>query len=452
MRVPLWISGLCLFAGMSCAQATPLLLQTPSVSATRIAFAYGGEIWTVPRTGGAASLLVGGEGTAMDPVFSPDGAWVAYTDTANGNNDVFVVATAGGTPRRLTWHPANDAAVGWSPDGKSVLIRSNREASNDSSQLYLLPLSGGLPQALPLSMAEQGAFSPDGKQIAYNPVFQWEPDWRDYRGGQTPRIWIARLSDSSIVKLPHANANDSDPMWMGDTVYFLSDRDGPATLYAYAVGSGKLTRLIDNQGFPIDGAAAAGGSMVYSQMGVLHLYNVASGHDQRVPVRVDGPLPQTVPHFEKVAKQIQHAGISPTGARAVFEAHGEILTVPADKGDIRDITNTSDAAERDPAWSPDGKSIAYFSDAGGEYALTIRSQDGLGQPPSFFYSPVWSPDGKRIAYSDKRLNLWVIDLDHPTPVKVDTDRFDTPLHEFDVSWSPDGRWLTYTKQLPNHLR
>src|SRR6185312_4416602 len=234
----------------------------------------------------------------------------------------------------------------WTPDGKGVLIRSHRDATNDSDQLYVMPLSGGPPTALPLPMAEQGAFSPDGSHIAYNPIFQWEPDWRDYRGGQTTRIWIARLSDSSIVKLPHANASDRDPMWMGDTVYFLSDRYGPATLYAYAVGSGKLTRLIDNQGFPIDGAAAADGAIVYSQMGVLHLYDVASGRDQRVPVRVDGPLPQTVPHFEKVAKQIQHAGISPTGARAVFEAHGEILTVPADKGDIRDITNTSDAAGR----------------------------------------------------------------------------------------------------------
>ncbi|WP_217318879.1 S41 family peptidase [Rhodanobacter sp. B05] len=449
-----------LFGAAADASPAPPLLQSPTLSADRIAFAYGGEIWTVPRAGGDATLLVGGQGTASAPVFSPDGNRIAYTANVNGNDDVFVVPAGGGQPTRLTWHPDHDAAVGWTPDGKGVLIRSHRHATNDSYQLYVMPMTGGLPTALPLSMAEQGSFSPDGSHIAYNPIGQWEPDWRDYHGGQTTRIWIARLSDSSIVKLPHANANDSDPMWMGDTVYFLSDRDGPATLYAYAVGSGKLTRLIDNHGFPIDGAAAADGTIVYSQMGVLHLYDVASGHDQRVPVRVDGPLPQTVPHFEKVAKQIQHAGISPTGARAVFEAHGEILTVPADKGDIRNITNTSNAAERDPAWSPDGKSIAYFSDAGGEYALTIRSQDGLGQPrrinlgqpPSFFYSPVWSPDGKRIAYSDKRLNLWYVDLEHPTPVKVDTDRFDTPLHEFDVSWSPDGRWLTYTKQLPNHLR
>ena len=448
------------------AAPAPLLLQSPTLSAERIAFAYGGEIWTLPRSGGDATLLVGGAGTASGPVFSPDGRMLAYTANVNGNDDVFVVPASGGQPTRLTWHPDRDAAVGWSADGKSVLIRSHRDATNDSNQLYVLPLSGGLPQALPLPMAEQGAFSPDGTHIAYNPVVQWEPEWRDYHGGQTTRIWIARLSDSSVVKLPHADANDRDPMWMGDTVYFLSDRDGPATLYAYDTGSAKLVRLIDNSGFPIDGAAAANGTIVYTQMGALHLYDVAGRSDRRVPVRIDGPLPQTVPHFEKVAsKDIQHAGISPTGARALFEARGEILTVPAEKGDVRNITASSDAAERDPAWSPDGKSIAYFSDAGGEYALTIRSQDGLGQPrrialgqpPSFFYSPVWSPDGKRIAYTDKRLNLWYVELDHPasnqpTPVKVDSDRFDSPLHEFDASWSPDGRWLTYTRQLPNHLR
>lgn len=459
MRLSTWISGLCLLTGMGCAQATPLLLQTPSVSATRIAFAYGGEIWTVPRAGGAASLLVGGEGTAMDPRFSPDGAWVAYTDTANGNPDAFVVPTAGGTPRRLTWHPAADEAVGWSPDGKSVLIRSNRDASNDSSQLYLLPLSGGPPQALPLSMAEQGAFSPDGKRIAYNPVFQWEPDWRGYRGGQTPRIWIARLSDSSVTKIPRENSSDSDPMWVGSHVYFLSDRNGPATLFDYDTANGKLAPLVANGGYPIDAASAGGGAIVYTQMGELHLLDLASGKNSVVPVSIDGPLPQTVPYFKKVAKEIEHWGISATGARAVFEAHGDIFTVPADKGDVRDITRTENAAERDPAWSPDGKSVAYFSDASGEYALTIRDQDGLkaprtiglGQPPSFFYAPRWSPDGKRIAYSDKRLNLWVVDLADARPVKIDTDLFDTPLHEFDQAWSPDSRWIAYTKQLPNHL-
>lgn len=459
MLVRIWMWGLALLGAVNGAQAVPLLLQTPSVSATRIAFAYGGEIWTVPRTGGAATLLVGGAGTANTPVFSPDGAWVAYTDTRGGNPDVFVVPAAGGTPKQLTWHPAADDAVGWSPDGKSVLIRSNREASNDSAMLYRLPLSGGMPLALPLSMAEQGSFSPDGTQIAYNPVFQWEPDWRGYQGGQTPRIWIAKLSDSSVTKIPHDNSNDTDPMWVGDHVYFLSDRNGPATLFDYDTTNGKLNQLVANDGYPIDAVGAGANAIVYTQMGVLHLLDLASGKDSIVPVTIDGPLPQTVSYFKKVAKEIENYGISATGARAVFEAHGDIFSVPAEKGDVRNLTRTENAAERDPAWSPDGKSVAYFSDASGEYALTIRDQDGLkpprsiglGQPPSFFYAPRWSPDGKRIAYSDKRLNLWVVDLADAKPVKIDTDLFDTPLHEFDQTWSPDSRWIAYTKQLPNHL-
>ncbi|MGA9856197.1 MAG: PDZ domain-containing protein [Gammaproteobacteria bacterium] len=438
----------------------PLLLQTPTLSSTHIAFTYGDEIWIAPRSGGDARLLVGGNSLVSDPVFSPDGRMIAYTGNYDGNRDVYVVAAAGGEPRRLTWHPAGDVVVGWTPDGKRVLFASGRDNTNDSDRLFTVPVSGGLPSALPLNMAEYGSYSADASHLAYVPVFQWEPDWKGYRGGQTTPIWIARLSDSSVVKIPRDNSNDRDPMWVGDTVYFLSDRDGPVSLFAYDTKTGTVTKLLNNDGFDIDSASAGPGAIVYSQMGQLHLFNLATHADTPVTVRVAGDMPQLRPHFVKVAKNIVNAGISPSGVRAVFEAHGEILTVPAEKGDIRDITSTPGAAERDPAWSPDGKSIAYFSDASGEYQLYIRDQDGLqpprvinlGNPPSFFYSPTWSPDSKKIVYSDKRLNLWVVDLVHPMPVKVDTDLFDTPLHEFDPSWAPDGKWLAYTKQLPNHLR
>jgi len=460
MRYTIAALLLALLSPLAAAANPPLLLQTPSLSRTRIAFAYGDEIWIAPRTGGDAHVLVGGTGLASGPVFSPDGRMLAYTGDYDGNPDVYVVPAAGGEPRRLTWYPGPDVAVGWTPDGKRVLFRSHRDSTNDSNQLFTVPVSGGLPAPLPLSMAEYGSYSPNGSHLAYSPVFQWEPDWKGYRGGQTTPIWIARLSDSSVVKIPRDNSNDRDPMWVGNTVYFLSDRDGPVTLFAYDTQSGRVTKLLDNDGFDIDSAAAGPGAIVYSQMGALYSFNLKTRRATPITLRVAGYLPQLRPHFVKVSKDVVHAGISPTGMRAVFEAHGDILTVPADKGDIRDITATPGAAERDPAWSPDGKSVAYFSDASGEYQLYIRDQDGLkpprtinlGQPPSFFYSPVWSPDSKRIAYSDKRLNLWVVDLKHPLPVKVDTDRYDTPLHEFDQAWSPDGQWLAYTKQLTNHLR
>lgn len=460
MRAVLVALLLILFAPFAAAANPPLLLQTPTLSRTQIAFAYGDEIWIAPRTGGDARVLAGGNGLARDPKFSPDGSLVAYTGNYDGSDNVYVVPAAGGEPRRLTWHPNDNGVVGWTPDGRHVLFNSHRDSNTDSDRLFTVPVTGGLPAQLPLSMAEDGAYSPDGSHLAYSPVFQWEPDWKGYRGGQTTPIWIARLADSSVVKIPRDNSNDRDPMWVGDTVYFLSDRDGPVTLFAYDTQTGKVTKLLNNDGFDIDSASAGPGAIVYSQMGQIYLYNLATHATTPVNLRVAGDMPQLAPHFVKVAKDILNAGISPTGARAVFEAHGEILTVPAEKGDIRDISATPGAAERDPAWSPDGKSVAYFSDASGEYALYIRDQDGLkaprvinlGHPPSFFYSPTWSPDSRKIAYSDKRLNLWYVDLDHPAPVKVDTDLFDTPLHEFDQSWSPDGKWLAYTKQLPNHLR
>ncbi|MGH8371632.1 MAG: S41 family peptidase [Gammaproteobacteria bacterium] len=460
MRYTVLALFLGLFAQVAgAANNPPRLLQTPTLSRTQIAFAYGGDIWITPRNGGDAQRLVAANGMASNPVFSPDGRMVAYTADSGGNYDVYVVSARGGEPRRLTWHPNADTVVGWTPDGHDVLFRSHRDSTNDSNHLFTVPVNGGFPHQLPLPMAEDGAYSPDASRIAYSPNFQWEPDWKKYRGGQTTPLWIAQLSDSSVVKIPRDNSNDRDPMWVGKTVYFLSDRDGPVTLFAYDTVSGKVTKLLDNSGFDIDSAAAGPGAIVYSQMGELHLFDLATGKTTAVNVRVAGDMPQLLPHFVNVAKDITTAGISPTGARAVFEAHGEILTVPAEKGDIRDISSTPGAAERFPAWSPDGKSVAYFSDASGEYALYIRDQDGLkpprkidlGNPPSFFYSPVWSPDSKKIAYSDKRLNLWYVDLEHPTPVKVDTDRFDTPLQEFDAAWSPDSKWITYTKQLPNHL-
>ncbi|HHQ47788.1 MAG TPA: protease, partial [Acidobacteria bacterium] len=396
------------------------------------------------------------------PVFSPDGTMIAYTGDYDGNADVYVVPAAGGEPRRLTYFPGDDVALGWTPDGTRVVFRSSRKSFADSEQAFTVPVTGGWPTEVPLPRVQEAAYSPDGSRVAYQPNMQWEPAWKGYRGGQTARIWIADLSDSSIVKVPQAErSNDRDPMWVGHTVYFLSDRKGPVTLFAYDVPTGKVRQLIPNDGLDIHWASAGPGAIVYEQFGALRLYDLATGAVRDVPVRLAADMPQLRPHFETLdpKKDIVHAGISPTGKRAVFEAHGEIFTVPAEKGDIRDITRTTGAAERDPAWSPDGQWIAYFSDEPGEYTLFIRKQNGLGpirridlgQPPSFFYRPVWSPDSTKIAYSDKRLQLWVVDLADPKPVLVDHDRFDSPLHEFDVQWSPDSRWLTYTKQLPSQL-
>ncbi|HKB81437.1 MAG TPA: PDZ domain-containing protein [Thermoanaerobaculia bacterium] len=445
---------------ISAAPARPLLLQDPTVSRTQIAFAWAGQIWIVGRDGGEARRLVAGTARESNPAFSPDGSMVAYSGDYDGNVDVYVVPSAGGQPQRLTWHPGADVVLGWTPDGKDVVFRSPRNRTNDPQQMFRVPVGGGFPAEVPLSRVQQASYSPDGTHVAIQPNFQWEPAWKGYRGGQTRMIWIADLADSSIVKIPQENnSNDGDPMWVGDKIYFLSDRAGSMALYAYDIPTRKVTVAVPNEGVDFSSASAGGGMIVYSQFGALHLFDPATGRTRPVAVTVAADLPQADPHFEEVGDDILGADISPTGQRAVFEARGEILTVPAKKGDVRNLTNTSGAEERSPSWSPDGKWIAYFSDASGEYALHLRNQTGLGEtrvidlgtPPSFFYDLVWSPDSKKIAYSDKRLNLWYVDLDHPKPVLVDTDLYDSPRREFDAAWSADSRWLTYTKLLPSQL-
>ncbi len=450
------------------ADSGPLLLQNPTLSKTQIAFNFGGDIWVVDRDGGDAQRLVTGTGTLSRPIFSPDGTEIAYTGNYDGNDDVYVVAASGGEPRRLTYHPSSDVAVGWTNDGKSILFRTTRSSYSRFEMLYTIPATGGYPTPLPLPMGVEGAYSPEGTHLAYVPGWNRRLGAVDayvaikhYRGGHTALIWIANLADSSITRIPREGSNDFDPMWIGDRIYFLSDREGPVTLFSFDTKTQQVKTLFKNDGFDLKSASAGPGGIVYEQFGSIHIYDLRTGKSREVSIRVAGDMPQIQPRFENInSRQLMNAHISPTGARAVFEAHGEIITVPAEKGDVRNLTNTPGVEERDPAWSPDGKSIAYFSDESGEYALHIRDQSGLGavkkidlgKPPSFFYSPVWSPDSKKIAYNDKRLNLWYVDVDHPTPVKVSTDRFDSPLQEFDVQWSPDSKWLTYTLQLENHMR
>ena len=439
------------------------LLRKPTVSKTQIAFSYGGDLWIVDRNGGEARRLTSDVGIEIDPVFSPDGTMIAFTGEYDGNEDVYVIPAAGGIPKRLTTHPGADQVVAWTRDGKRILFRSSRDSYSRFSQLYTVSLSGGLPEVLPLPMAFDGSYSPDSSQIAYVPFTNFVESWqrqrglKHYRGGTASPIWIAKLSDSSVEKVPRTNSNDSTPMWIGNKVYFLSDRDGPVSLYVYDPGTKKVTLALQSNGVDIKSASAGPDAIAYEQFGSIHVFDPATGKQNSITIHVTGDFPAVRPHYVDAADQIQNADVSPTGARAVFEAHGEILTVPVEHGDIRDLTNTPGFAERDPAWSPDGKWIAYFSDESGEYALQLSPQDGLGEvrkinlgnSPSFFYSPTWSPDSKKIAFTDKRLNLWYVDIDAGKPIHVDTNPYDGA--NFSPAWSPDSRWMAYTRQLDSTL-
>ncbi len=441
----------------------PTLFRQPAISRTEIVFSYAGDLWTVARAGGDARRLTTGVGVETNPYFSPDGKTIAFTGDYDGNTDVYTVPATGGVPKRITYHPALDEVSGWTPDGKNVLFTSTRNSSSNYSRLFSFPADGaGLPVEMPLPMVDRAWMSPDGNFVAYEPLTQWQPDWKRYAGGQTQPIWIAKMSDSTIEKLPRTNSNDKCPMWIGDKVYFLSDRNGgTVSLFSFDTKSKNVEQIVANNGLDIKYASAGGDTIVYEQFGTIYTLDAGSKNPKKVNIRVAGDFPGVRPRYEKVGGRISNAAISPTGVRAVFEARGEIISAPADKGDTRNLTNTANVMERDPSWSPDGKWIAYFSDESGEYALHLRDQTGMGEvkkirlgdgAPGFYSSPVWSPDSKKIAYNDQHVSLWFVDVESGKNTKVDQNTYGDFGDVLEPSWSPDSRWLVYPKQLDNRLR
>jgi tricorn protease len=447
------------------AQASHPLLQRPAFNGSLIVFAYAGDLWTVDRAGGHASRLTTGAGIETDPVFSPDGNTIAFTGEYDGNTDVFVVPSIGGVPKRLTYHPAADYAVGWTPDGKYVIFRSNRESGSPRyTKLFKVPVNGGLPTALPLPMAFAGKFSADGKYFAYSPVggastFNYSAyvAWRNYRGGLATSVWIADMATLDVVKVPREKSNDFNPIWVDKQVYFLSDRNGPTTLFRYDPSTKSVQEAVKNDGADIRSANAGPGGIVYDRFGELFLYDLASGQTHQINVDVSADLPDVRARISPAEREIQNYGISPTGVRAVFEAHGDIFTVPAKESTTRDITGTPGAMEREPAWSPDGQSIAYFSDESGQYALHISSQTGAGEVKKFplakdatyYGQPTWSPDSKLIAFHDNKMQVWLLDTATGKATVIDKAVVDDG--DSDTSWSPDSKWLAYTQTVANRF-
>ena len=459
---------LCLLTSIPAYSQGTRLLRHPTVSRDQIAFEYAGDLWLVARSGGQARRITSTQGLEIEPHFSPDGTQIAFTATVAGNTDVYVVPAGGGNPKRLTYHPGNDRVRGWTPDGRRVVFASARISAPQQAytKLWTIGLDGGLPEQIPMPRAFSAAYSPDGRRIAYE-EFQtaFIPDWyeasmwRHYRGGRTHPISVMNLADHSVEKLPWNNSNDAEPMWIGNTIYFLSDRNHTANLFAYRTDTKQVTQLTQHDDFDIMTASAGADAIVYEQAGYLHLVDAKSGKSTRLNIEVTGDLPWTRPQFKKVASMIRNYTLSPTGVRAAFEARGEIFTVPTEKGDYRNLTQSAGAHDRSPVWSPDGAQLAWLSDASGEYQLMIGDPIGVSAaravalPNTGFYSaPAWSPDGKQILVQDNHRNLWTIEVASGKATRIDVDSYPDPARQFDATWSPDSRWVAYSKNLPSRLR
>ncbi len=443
------------------AQVNARMLRQPDVSATQIAFVYAGDIWIVPKTGGTAQRLSSPRGEESFPRFSPDGSTIAFSANYDGNTDIYTVPAMGGEPARLTYHPMGERLVDWYPDGRGILFAASRESGRQRfSQLYRVPPEGGLPEKLPIPYGEFGAISPDGKTLAYMPKSRDFRTWKRYRGGWAPEIWLFDLADFSSRNITTNDANDAHPMWHGRTLYFLSDRgrDQRHNIWAYDLDSGSFRQVTQFTDFDVHFPAIGPSDIVFEAGGRLYLLELASETQREVQVDVVTDLATLKPRTENVASLISGAWISPTGKRAAFEARGDIFTVPAEHGPIRNLTASSGVAERYPSWSPDGKSVAYWSDRSGEYELTIRAADGseteekvtsLG--PGFRYRLYWSPDSKKIAFIDQMKTIYIYDRERRRTVEIDRDQWRSHggLNGFTVSWSADSRWLAYARGLDN---
>ena len=467
IRVLLILVSGCILLSLNLAGIDPndtRLLEQPAISQDHIAFIYAHDLWVANADGTYPRRLTVDEGIESRPFFSPDGSHIAFSAQYDGNTDVFVIPVEGGVPKRLTWHPWPDQVEGFTPDGKNVLFNSMRVMHTFRyTQLFTVPVDGGFPERLIIPHGNSASYSPDGRSMAYNPGREVFRQWKNYRGGTMSVIWIFSFDDHSKIEIPRpeGGSNDVRPMWIGDQVYFLSDRDGEFNLYSYHTGTKQVTRHTRFEDFPINNAAANGNTILFEQAGYLHTFNVNGSSSEKLTVGIAADLLELRPRYVKGGRYIRSADISPSGARAVFDYRGDIITVPGDKGDPRNLTQTTGVHEKYPAWSPDGKNVAFFSDQSGEYMLQIKSQDGKGagrfidlKGTGFYGDPQWSPDGKKITYVDNGRNFYVLDVASGTIDQINSDELYRPgvFRNAHGDWSSDSKWIAYTKLLSSNFQ
>ncbi|HKR62956.1 MAG TPA: PDZ domain-containing protein [Thermoanaerobaculia bacterium] len=437
------------------------LLRQPDIHGDAVAFVYAGDLWLASAKGGDARRLTSGEGMEYFPKFSPDGRWIAFTGDYSGTRQVFVISVDGGAPRQLTFYNdvgalpprggIDNRVLDWTPDGKNILFLPHRVPWGDRmARPYVIPFAGGMETPLAIPEAGGGMYSPDGTKIVYTPIEREFRTWKRYRGGRAQDVWTYDLVSNKAEQLTNDPHTDNQPMWIGDTIYFTSDReDGKLNLWSYDLKSKQSKRVTNHKDYDVLWPSSDKSQIVYENGGYLYRFDAASAKSERIPIRVYGDFRNTLPYFKNVRDNIDWFVISPSGARALFVARGDVFSVPAKEGEIRNLTQTPGIRERDVTWSPDGKSLAYLSDRTGEYEIYLRNADGTGEErqvtkgaSAWRFTPQWSPDSTKLAYSDKDHAVHVVDVATGKLTDVDRDEYGDIT---DYRWSPDSKWLTYTK-------
>lgn len=434
------------------------LLQEPTISAEHIVFRYADDLWRVGIDGGEATRLTSSPGRESAPQLSPDGKWVAFSGQYEGNTDVYVMPLEGGLPQRLTWHPMGDTVKDWLPDGSGVIFTSMRAAGAPVTQAFVAPLDGSTPTPLELPKVSHISINGPATHFAYTPVRDAFRTWKRYRGGRTAPVWIFDRATLEVEEVPHVNATDTFPVWAAGDVFFASDRAGVMNLYRYTPGSNELVQVTDYADFDVRNVDSGAGRVVFEQAGTLHVLDPGSNtvRDLTVTMQHDGL--SLVPRWVDASDYISSADIAPNGKRVVFEARGEILTVPKEHGSPRNLTDSPGAHDRSPTWSPDGKTIAWFSDASGEYQLMLADERGQGEVRAldlneggFYSSPQFSPDGEKLMFTDKTNRIAYVVLETGEVVQVDESQGSLGEVRPTAVWSPDSKWIAYERLNPRTM-
>ena len=455
--ITLALAGLFSAASANASDNTKLLLS-PTISKNHIAFVYAGDIYRTNKKGEEVVRLTSHAADERDPHLSPNGKLVAYTGGYDGNSDVYIISIDGGQPKRLTFHSSRDTVIGWADDGDSVLFTSYRETANGrTGQLYKVSVKGGLPEKVMEASVANGDLSNDNRYLAYNPhnpAHGGSSGWRNHRGGTTPPVWIYDLKENSYQEIPHVNASDTHPMWVGDKVYFLSDRSKHKRLYSY--DDGKIKQVSKNKNWDITSADAYGREIVYSMGGELYIFDSKKKRSKKLDISLNPDLPQLRASWKSAMPSLTNAALSTTGKRVLLSARGEIFSVPIKDGATKNLTKSSGANDRDGLWSPKGDELAYITDENGLYQIVITDQFGKEKKRFAANESVadarllhFTGDGKQLVYTDSKMNLWLLELDSGNKTKVMQN---INMNGFNTAVSKDGKLLAYTKTNENYFR